>query len=91
MATASEVKAGLDDIAQTIRTARQQFVNSKAQIQARRNDLANIPTAFSDVIATIDGYTGADAFEMLATAEKSRLQAEFVALRDELDALIGSF
>ena len=91
MATTSEVKAGLDDIATMIRTARQAFVQSKARIQSARNDLNNIPTTFADALATIDGYTGADAFELLSQAEKAKLQTEFMALRAEMDSLIGSF
>jgi hypothetical protein len=91
MATTSEVKAGLDDISQMIRTARQAFAQSKARIQSSRNDLANIPTTFSDVLTTIDGYAGSDAFEALAKDEKAKLATEFVALRDEMDALIANF
>jgi len=91
MATTSEVKAGLDDISQMIRTARQAFAQSKARIQASRNDLANIPTTFSDVLATIDGYAGSDTFETLTQDEKAKLSTEFVALRNEMDALITSF
>jgi predicted nucleic acid-binding Zn-ribbon protein len=90
MATASEVKAGLDDIATSIRNSRQALAQSKARIQSARNELANIPTTFADIIAEIDGYSGADAFEQLAQAEKAKLAAEFTALRDEMDALINS-
>jgi hypothetical protein len=90
MATTSEVKAGLDDISRSIRDSRQAYVRAKASIEAARNQLSSIPTTFSDVIATIDAYTGADAFEQLAADEKARLASEFTALRDEMDALINS-
>ena len=90
MATTSEVKAGLDDISQSIRNSRQAYATAKARIQAARNELAAIPTTFSDVIATIDAYSGADAFEALSQAEKDKLATEFVALRNEMDALINT-
>lgn len=90
MATASEVKAGLDDIATSIRNSRQAYANAKARIQAAYNELNAIPTTFADLIATIDGYDGSDAFEVLAQAEKAKLAAEFTALKATLNALIST-
>jgi len=91
MATVSEVKAGLDDISTVIRNADKAFARSKAAIQGARNELANIPTVFSEVIAEIDGYAPSGAFETLAKDEKEKMQAEFIALRDEMDLLIANF
>ena len=91
MATTSEVKAGLDDIAQTIKTERQAFASAKARIQTASGNLGLIPTTFADVIATINAYTPTGAFETLSQDEKAKLQTEFVALKAELDALIGHF
>jgi len=91
MATASEVKAGLDDIAQSIRDSRKAFDQAKARIQAAYNQLDAIPVTFADVIAEIDGYDGSDAFEVLAQAEKAKMQAEFSALKTEINNLIGAF
>jgi len=90
MATASEVKAGLDDIATSIRNSRQAYANAKARIQAAYNELNAIPTTFADAIATIDGYTPTGAFETLAKDEKAKLQQEFTALKNTLSALIAT-
>lgn len=81
MATTSTVKAGLDDVSATIRNARQRLAQSKAAITTAKNELTAIPNTFGDVIAEIDGYTGADTFETLAQDEKARLAAEFAALQ----------
>ena len=91
MATISEVKASLDNIAQTIVTERQAFASAKARIQAASGNLAAIPTVFADTILEIDGYTPTGAFETLAKDEKAKLATEFVALRAEIDGLIASF
>lgn len=90
MATYTEVKRGLDDIAQIIKTERQAFANAKARIEAASGNLAAIPTQFADVISEIDGYTGADSAEVLAQDEKAKLAAEFTALRTEIDGLINT-
>ena len=93
MATISEVKAGLDDIATTIRTERRALVNAKVRIATAQNNLAAIPTIFADVIAEIDGYTPTGEFEALTQDEKAKLQTEFVALRNAagmgVTALVG--
>lgn len=82
MATPSQVKAGLDDIAAAIRAERAALVQAKSRVTTSKNNLNGIPVAFADVIATIDGYgAGADDFERVAIAEKARLAAEFVGLR----------
>ena len=91
MATTSEVKAGLDEIAASIAAVRSRFASSKSSIEGGSAALGNIPTKYADVIATIDGYTGVDTFEDLAQAEKARLATEFVALKADLDALIADF
>ena len=90
MATTSEVKAGLDDISRSIRDSRNAYAKAKAAIQSAHNQLAAIPTTFADVIAEIDGYDGSDAFEQVAQAEKAKLATEFVALQNEMDALINT-
>lgn len=90
MATTSEVKAGLDSIAEEIAAVRKRFATAKSSIEGGSAALGNIPTKWADVIATIDGYSGTDAFEQLAQAEKAKLAAEFTALKTEIDALINS-
>lgn len=91
MATYTEVKRSLDDIAQIINTERQAFANSKARIQAASANLAAIPTQYADVIATIDAYSGATAAEALSKDERSKLAAEFTALKSDIDSLVGQF
>jgi hypothetical protein len=85
MATISQVKAGLDEIAKLIRNATSVRESAKANLLNSRNQLENLPTQFSDVIAEIDGYSPTGAFETLAKDEKAKLQTEFVALKSALE------
>lgn len=87
MATTSEVKTGLDLVAERIATQRAVVDKAKANAQSASDALAAIPTDFADLIATIDAYTGADEFETLAQAEKARLTTEFNALKTEADTI----
>ena len=91
MATTSEVKAGLDSIAESIASVRSRFAASKVAIQNNSGTLGSIPTKWADVIATIDGYAGSDPFEALAQDEKAKLATEFSALKAEIDAVVGGF
>ena len=84
MATPSEVKAGLDDIAETIRTERNALRTAKARIGTGQGNLNLIPTTFADILDEIalvehDG----DAFYEAARAEVASLTPEFIALRDD--------
>ena len=80
MATSSEVKAALDDIAQSIRTERQAMKNAKARIATGQSNLNLIPTVFTDALATINAYTPTGDFESLAKDELAKMTTEFVAL-----------
>ena len=86
MATTSEVKQGLDDIAGTIRSSQQLDDRAAAGLLAARNQLAALPTTFSDVLVTIDAYTPTGAFETVAQDEKSALTTEFLALKAAIEA-----
>jgi iron uptake system EfeUOB component EfeO/EfeM len=90
MATYSEVKKGLDDIATTIQNASKTYDRAKAAITAASGDLAAIPMTFSDIIATIDAYAPAGAFETLTKDERAKLATEFTALKTKVDALIAT-
>ena len=81
MATTSEVKSGLDAIAELIAGNRAIIEKSKSNAAVASAALAVIPTDYADVIATIDGFVGTDAFEALAQDEKTKLAAEFTALK----------
>lgn len=89
MATTSEVKVGLDEIAQIIRGARN--VREKISTMATNAvaDLNGITTNYADVIATLQAYdaTNGTAYEKAAKAEFTALQAEFAALRTELEGV----
>ena len=95
MATPSEVAAGIASIAVTISGSQKMQAQAYNQLLVARNQLANIPTQYSDVLSTIDGYTPTGAFETLKVDEKSLLSVEFVALKgdleDDLDALGVSY
>lgn len=85
MATVAEVKEGLDQIAQTIAKAQARRDRGKADLIAARTMLADLPALYADVIATINAYSPVGAFETLAKDERSKLQAEFLALKAALE------
>ena len=91
MATTTEVKKALDDISTIIVTERQAFANSKARIQTASANLNAITTQYAGVITEIDAYVPSGAFETLAKDEKTKLAAEFTALKADIDALIAGF
>ena len=81
MATTSEVKAGLDDVAQEIRTERQALKNAKARVAASVAALNSLPTKYADIVATVNGYTPTGSFETEAKDELAKLTTEFQALK----------
>jgi hypothetical protein len=89
MASASQVKAGLDEIASLIREQRAVMEKVKSNAAIVSAGLAAIPADYADVIATIDAYAAGstDYFERLAKAEKAKLAAEFTALKADADAV----
>ena len=89
MATISEVKQGLDEIAAKIRAVQKRYADAKSSIQAGSTALGSIQTDYADIITEINGYTPTGAFETLAKDEKGKLQTEFVALKAVIDAIIA--
>lgn len=89
MATASQVKAGLDEIAQIIRAQRAVMEKVKSNAGGASETLAAIPTDYADVLSTINGYSAesTDYFERLAKAELAKMTAEFAALKQDADAV----
>ncbi len=89
MATASEVKAGLDDIAAVIREKRTVMAGCKAKAGVVSTDLDGLATAYADVVNTIGGYSDqtTDAFEQVSKAELAKLTTEFLALKGVSDAV----
>lgn len=80
MATSSEVKAALDDIAKSIRTERQALVNAKARVTTAQSNLNAIPTTFADALGVINAYTPIGSFETLCKDELAKMTTEFQAL-----------
>lgn len=90
MATPSQVKSGLDEVAGII--AAQRAVVEKAQANAGNAsaELTALSSTYSGVIATINGYTDTgDPFEILAKAELAQLTGEFQALKTAADTIVG--
>jgi hypothetical protein len=88
MATTSEVKAALDDIAKSIRTERQAMTSAKARIATGQANLNALTTIFADAIAEINGYTPSGAMETLSQDELAKLTTEYVALRNEASTAV---
>jgi predicted nucleic acid-binding Zn-ribbon protein len=83
MATASEVKAGLDDIASAIRAERNALKQAQARVTTAKNNLNALTTVHAGVVAAVNAYDAqtTDAFEQIAKAELAKLATEFMALR----------
>lgn len=88
MAYTSDVIGKLDQIAHVVNSNRAQLGSAKEQLSARAVNLAAIPTQYGDIIAEIQAYTGADAFEEQAKAILARLTSEFISLKDEADTAV---
>lgn len=87
MASYSEVKAGLDNIASVIRQQRQRLVQTKGEASSASVALAALANDYADVINTVEGYGTSDAAEKLAKADLAKLTTEFVALKSAADAI----
>jgi len=85
MATYSEIKTGLNKIAQTI--ADQKAVMAKAKTNAANasTTLAALASDYGDVITTINGFGTSNAAEAACKAELAKLTAEFNALKTKAD------
>lgn len=87
MATASQVKTGLDAIAGVIANQRKAMTSAKNVGATASAALAALGTDYADVIATIQGYGTSDAFEALSKAEFAKLLAEYNALKTTADGV----
>lgn len=76
----STVKAGLDDIATSIRTEKQAMASAKARITAGQSNLNALASVHAETIAEINGYSSSDAFEVLSKDELAKLTTEFIQL-----------
>ena len=89
MATSSQVKAGLDDIATAIRAAREQMIGVQGMASSVSANLAGLATDYADVAATIQAYGTTNSFEALAKAEMAKLLAEYTALKGHADTVVA--
>lgn len=87
MASYSEVKAGLDAVAEIIRGARSKVLGYKAGASVVSGELSSLATTYADVIATINGYGTSNAAEALAKADLAKLTTEFNALKAISDGI----
>lgn len=89
MATSSQVKSGLDEIASIIAAQRAALEKVISNAANASSELGAIPADYADLIATINAYGAGDAFEELSKAEKAKLQSEFTALKSAADTIAG--
>lgn len=80
MATPSEVKAGLDDIADAIRAQRAALSDAVTKAQTVVASLDGLAGTYADLVATVGSYGTADAFEAVSKAELAALTGEFQEL-----------
>lgn len=89
MASYSEVKAGLDDVATVIREQKAVMLKAKSNAALASTALADLATDFADVVATINAYGTSNAAEAAAEAaakaELGKLVAEYTALKGVAD------
>ena len=85
MASYSEVKAGLDDVAGIIREQRAVMAKAKSNAALASAALAALATTYSDIITTINGYGTTNAAEALSKADLAKLTSEFQALKTLAD------
>jgi hypothetical protein len=81
MATPSQIKAGLNDIAQRIAGERNRLLQAKVAITTAKATLAGFPAQYQTLLADIAALTGNDASVVLAKDERAKLIAEFQALQ----------
>lgn len=85
MASYSEVKAGLDEVARIIREQKAVMLKAKSNAGLASAALAGLPTEYADVISTINAYGITNAAEALAKADLAKLTTEFQALKTLAD------
>ena len=78
--TISQIKSGLDDIAQQIKQHRSKLAQAKSGITSAKTGLAAMPTQYGELLTDINNLTGSDPFTLLAKDERTKLIAEFQEL-----------
>jgi len=85
MASYSEVKAGLDDVAGIIREQKAVMLKVKSNAALASAALAGLATEYADVVATIQAFGTGNAAEAAAKAELAKLVTEYTALKGIAD------
>lgn len=91
MANFSEIKQGLDDIAEDIRAERKRLAEGISKVTLSNNNLAALAAKHSVLITEIDALATAEPSNSAATlakAEKDNLVAEFIVLKAEAQAKV---
>lgn len=92
MATPSQVKSGLDDIAHTIAKNRERMLGIKSTATEVSQSLDLLASTHADVVNTISAYpaNSTDYFERTAKDSLTKLTNEFVALKADADAVAAA-
>lgn len=90
MATYSEVKAGLDEIAGAVREARNVMARAKSSAALASSHLGELATTYADVVATVQAYGAGNAAEAAAKAELNKLIVEYQALKTVADQVAAA-
>lgn len=94
MATFTETKATLDEIAVRSEANRKRLENARTQIAQAEADLLAMQTAYSAFATQLDADAAAnpadDAWQT-ALAEKDQMQSDFIALKNRSTALLAAY
>lgn len=94
MATYTETKATLDDIATRSESNRKRLEQARTLIAQADADLAAMPGVYSGFASQLDADAAAnsgDAAWQTALAEKDAMVADFQALRSRATALLAAY
>jgi hypothetical protein len=90
MATTSEIKVGLDAIAQVIAAQRAVIEKAQQNAAAASGVLGNLPTDWADLISTVQAFpSNGNAFQNVSKAELAALATEYTALKAAADQLVA--
>lgn len=87
MSTYTQSRNALDEIAARVAGCQNKYDNYGSSIQSCIDTLNAIVTDYADVIATLNAYAGSDEAWLNLVAERANMQADFLALRTDLEAL----
>ena len=94
MATYSEIKAVLDEIAGETSKNQKLTASSRVRLVTAQTNLASMPGKYGSIISDIDQAAidnpNDDAYQ-LAKSEKDKLVVDFQALKSYVDNLIAAF